>query len=75
MVDGEAVPEGARNSTLFFKALSLKDEGKSPEEVLDALRAVTRKGALHPWTPARRKGSPGARADTRCAQAAPSRGP
>lgn len=38
--DGEPIPEGTRNTTLFFMALGLKDSGKSREEVLDELLAT-----------------------------------
>jgi hypothetical protein len=46
-VEGEAIPEGTRNTTLFFIALSLKDSGKSREEVLDELLA-TNEGRCSP---------------------------
>lgn len=38
--DGEPIPEGSRNSKLFFEALSLKDQGKTREEVLDELLEI-----------------------------------
>lgn len=39
-VPGEPIPEGKRNSDLFFVALDLKDAGMSADEVLDELLAT-----------------------------------
>ncbi len=37
---GEKIPEGQRNSSLFFEALDLKDSGRDAGEVLDGLRDI-----------------------------------
>ncbi len=37
VVEGGLIPEGSRNSALFFEALGLKDAGASPAEVQDRL--------------------------------------
>lgn len=38
--DGGPIPEGSRNSTIFFRALDLKEAGKSRGEALDEILGV-----------------------------------
>jgi len=46
--DGEPIPEGQRNTTLFFLALDLKDSGKSRPELTADLLAVNEARCLPP---------------------------
>jgi hypothetical protein len=46
--DGGPIHEGARNSTLFFAALDLKESGKSREEALADLLSINSRRCLPP---------------------------
>ena len=46
--NGEPIPKGSRNGTLFFRALEIKDGGASASEVLDGLREENRRRCDEP---------------------------
>jgi Bifunctional DNA primase/polymerase, N-terminal/Primase C terminal 1 (PriCT-1) len=46
--DGEPIPEGQRNTTMFFVALDLKDSGMSQGQALENLRAINEARCVPP---------------------------